>query len=413
MKTDVAVLGAGIVGVSVAIHLVKRGRSVVLIDKGEAGGETSFGNAGLIQRECVAPYSFPRSFTKLAHYALNRSVDMRFAWSALPALAGPLAQYWWYSRPSSYRQIIEDYATFIAHSLTEHEPLIEESQAGDLIERIGWFDVFRTRKEFEQESRFAEEYVAYGAEYRILDPDALAQVEPDLGPVFVGAIHRTQPWTVRDPFALTQAYLRLFKSLGGRFQRGDGMSLHEDGEAWEVQTDIGPLTARDVVVAMGPWSDDLFRKFGRKLPLFVKRGYHAHYRTRDGKEQHHAIHDEAGFVVAPMQAGLRLTSGAQFKRRDAAPDPVQLTDAEPLARGGFPLGERLPGEIWMGSRPCTPDMKPIIGPTHKRGLWAATGHAHHGLTLGPATGRLLAEMMTGEPTYLDPAPYRMARFRQG
>lgn len=411
MKTDVAVLGAGIVGVSVAIHLVRRGRSVVLVDKGEAGGETSFGNAGLIQRECVAPYAFPRSFTKLAHYALNRSLDMRFAWSALPALAGPLAQYWWYSRPSSYRQIVEDYATLIAHSVTEHQPLIDEAQAASLIERKGWLDVYRTRQEFERECEEAVEHAVYGAEHHILDPDGLARIEPSLSPVFVGAIHRTQPWTVRDPFALTQAYLRLFKSLGGRFQRGDGMTLRPDGDAWEVQTDTGPLVARDAVISMGPWSDDLFRKLGRKLPLFVKRGYHAHYRTREGAEQHHAIHDEAGFVVAPMTSGLRLTTGAQFKRRDARPDPVQLTACEPVARGGFPMGERVPGEIWMGSRPCTPDMKPIIGPTHRHGLWAATGHAHHGLTLGPATGRLLAEMMTGEPPFIDPAPYRMDRFR--
>lgn len=411
MKTDVAVLGAGIVGVSVAIHLAKRGRSVVLVDKGEAGGETSFGNAGLIQRECVAPYAFPRSFTKLAYYALNRSLDMRFAWSALPVLAGPLAQYWWHSRPSSYRQIVEDYAKLIAHSVTEHQPLIDEAQVGSLIERKGWLDVYRTRGEFERESREAEEFTAYGAEHHILDPDGLAQIEPALSPVFVGAIHRTQPWTVRDPFALSQAYLRLFKSLGGRFQRGNGMTLRENGESWEVQTDTGPLAARDVVVSMGPWSEDLFRKLGRRLPLFVKRGYHAHYRARDGAEQNFAIHDEAGFVVAPMAAGLRLTTGAQFKRRDTEPDPVQLTACEPLARGGFPLGERIPGEVWMGSRPCTPDMKPIIGPAHRRGLWAATGHAHHGLTLGPATGRLLAEMMTGEAPYIDPAPYRMDRFR--
>lgn len=411
MRADVVVLGAGIVGVSVAIHLARRGRSVTLIDRGEAGGETSFGNAGLIQREGVAPYAFPRALGQLARYGRNRALDMRFSWRALPALSAPLAQYWWHSRPSSYARVVHDYARFIAHSLSEHAALIDEAQAGALVSRDGFINVFRTTRAFEAEQVAAAEYRALGVEHRVLDAAELAQMEPALAPVFVGGIHRTQPWTVHDPFALTQAYLRLFKSLGGRFQRGDGMTLREDGENWEVQTDAGPLQARDAVIAMGPWSDDLLRRLGRRLPFFVKRGYHAHYRPGEGPAQVHAIHDEAGYVVAPMAAGLRLTTGAQFMRRDAAPAPVQVAACEAMARPAFPLGEQIAGSIWMGSRPCTPDMKPIIGPAHRRGLWAATGHAHHGLTLGPATGRLLAEMMTGETPFVDPAPYRMDRFR--
>lgn len=411
MKADVVVLGAGIVGTSVAIHLARRGRAVTLLDRGEAGGETSFGNAGMIQREGVAPYTFPHSLVQLARYGLNRSLDMRFSWRALPRLASPLAQYWWHSRPSEYARIVCDYAQFIAHCLTEHDALINEAGADALIDRIGWLDVYRTRRGFESDQAEAEAQRALGVEHRVLDAAALAQLEPALAPVFVGAIHRTQPWTVRDPFALTQAYLRLFKSLGGSFLRGDGMTLREDGDGWEVQTDMGPLQARDAVIAMGPWSDDLLRRLGRRLPLFVKRGYHAHYRPREGARQVHFIHDEAGYVVAPMDAGLRLTTGAQFMPRDAAPAPVQVDACEKVARPAFPLGERIAGSTWMGSRPCTPDMKPIIGPAHRRGLWAATGHAHHGLTLGPATGRLLAEMMTGETPFIDPAPYRMDRFR--
>ncbi|MCC7320224.1 MAG: FAD-binding oxidoreductase [Rubellimicrobium sp.] len=411
MKADVAVLGAGIVGVCVAIHLAERGRSVVLIDRGEAGGGTSFGNAGLIQREGVAPYAFPRSLLRLARYAGNRQIDMRFAWSALPALAGPLARYWWRSRPASYRRIVVDYAQFIAHSLSEHAALIEQAFADHLIERSGWLEVFRSPATLAAERAAAEERAPLGLEHRPLDPDGLARMEPALAPVFAGAIHWTQPWTVRDPFALTQAYLRLFKSLGGQFRRGDGTTLRADGGAWEVQTDAGPLVAREAVVAMGPWSDDVLRRLGRRLPFFVKRGYHAHYRPREGAGQRFAIHDEAGFVVAPMAAGLRLTTGAQFMHRDAPPDPAQIAACETVARPAFPLGDRVAGAIWMGSRPCTPDMKPVIGPAHRPGLWVATGHAHHGLTLAAATGRLLAAMMTGEAPPVDPAPYAMGRFR--
>jgi D-amino-acid dehydrogenase len=120
---------------------------------------------------------------------------------------------------------------------------------------------------------------------------------------------------------------------------------------------------------------------------------------------------ENGYLLAPMARGIRLTTGAEIARRDAPRTPTQLAAVEPVARTLFPLGQRLDAEAWMGARPCTADMMPIIGPAkNHRGLWFAFGHAHHGLTLGPVTGRLIAEMMTGEETVVDPRPFRVERF---
>jgi D-amino-acid dehydrogenase len=120
---------------------------------------------------------------------------------------------------------------------------------------------------------------------------------------------------------------------------------------------------------------------------------------------------ERGYFLAPMRRGIRLTTGAEFALRDAIKTPVQLGRAEPIARDLFPLAERLDTEAWMGARPCTPDMLPIIGkaPRHEN-LWFGFGHAHHGFTLGPVTGRLLGEMITGEPPFVDPAPFSPERF---
>lgn len=411
MQADVAVLGAGIVGVSVALHLVKRGRSVVLIDRGEAGSGTSFGNAGLIQREGVAPYGFPRSLPRLLRYSLNRSTDMRFNWGALPGLAPALMRYWWASRPSSYAGIVADYSQLIAHSISEHAPLIAEAGAEGLIGKAGWMEVYRSKATLSVAVAGAEDHRGFGLDYRALDPGALAAAEPALAPRFAGAIHWTQPWSVNDPFALTQAYLRLFQSLNGRFVTGDAMTLRSESAGWSVQSDAGQVLVRQAVIAMGARSAAVLRGLGRRLPLFAKRGYHAHYRQRGNASLSMPVYDEAGYVIAPMAAGLRLTTGAEFTRDDAPPNPVQVDACEALARDAFPIADRLPGPAWMGSRPCTPDMKPIIGPAHRPGLFVATGHAHHGLTLGPATGRLLAEMMTGETPFLDPTPYRMERFR--
>jgi D-amino-acid dehydrogenase len=120
---------------------------------------------------------------------------------------------------------------------------------------------------------------------------------------------------------------------------------------------------------------------------------------------------DAGYLITPMEQGIRMTTGVEFAARDAAPSPVQFDRIMPKARALFPLGDRADDKTWLGSRPCFPDSRPVIGRAPGLpGLWLAIGHAHWGLTLGPATGRMLAEMMTGDTPFCDPAPYRAERF---
>src|SRR6187399_1818456 len=144
MRSDVVVLGAGIVGISVALHLQKRGRSVVLVDRRGAAEETSFGNAGLIQREGVYPYGFPHDFGALARYGLNRTIDAHYHPSALLDLAPFLWKYWRHSRRERHEQIARQYSKLIEHCVAEHDALAVEAGATGLIQRKGWMRVFRT-----------------------------------------------------------------------------------------------------------------------------------------------------------------------------------------------------------------------------------------------------------------------------
>lgn len=413
MRHDVVVLGAGIVGICVALHLQKRGRSVALVDRRGAAEETSFGNAGLIQREGVYPYGFPHDFGALLRYSLNRTIDAHYHPSALPRLAPFLWQYWKHSRPARHAEVARRYATLIEHCVTEHEALIAEAGAGEFIRRAGWMRVFRTPRE--RDARFAEAErwrSEFGINHRALDARALRELEPHLAPVLVGALHWTDPISVSDPQGLALAYLRRFAALGGAFLQGNAMGLEVENGGWRLKTADGKLEAAHAVVALGPWADVLTRALGYDFPLAVKRGYHMHYRPAgEAKLNHPVLDTERGYFLGPLRAGIRLTTGAEFALRDAMRTPVQLARAEPIARELFPLAERLDNEPWMGSRPCTPDMLPIIGraPRHPN-LWLAFGHAHHGLTLGPVTGRLVAEMMTGETPFVDPAPFAADRF---
>ncbi|APV52393.1 amino acid dehydrogenase [Betaproteobacteria bacterium GR16-43] len=412
-RADVLVLGAGIIGISAALHLQQRGRSVALVDRRGAAEETSYGNAGLIQREGVYPYGFPHDYGALVRYGFNRTIDAHYHPSAVAHLAPFLWKYWHHSRPARHEKIAHVYAHLIEHCVTEHDALAVQADATKFLKRIGWMKVFRTERERDLRYREAERWnKEFALNYRTLDRDALQEEEPHLSPVLIGGLHWTDPVCVDDPQGLALAYLALFEKRGGRYLQGNAASLVSSSAGWSVRTGDGNVAARDAVIALGPWADTLTNSLGYDLPLAVKRGYHMHYRAAGHAKLNHPVLDhERGYFLAPMRRGIRLTTGAEFAHRDAIKTPVQLGRAEPIARDLFPLAERLDTEPWMGARPCTPDMLPIIGPApmHKN-LWFSFGHAHHGLTLGPVSGRLLAEMITGEATVVDPSPYRADRF---
>jgi len=410
MKFDTVVLGAGIVGVSVASHLQKRGRSVALVDVRQPGYETSFGNAGLIQREGVYPYACPRSFRTLLRYARNRSTDIRYHPDAMLKLTPFLWKYWRNSSPQRHSNIARAYATLIEHCVTEHRALANEAGARHLLRPIGWMKVFRTARQEDEETREAEQWFReFGIEFDSLDAPHLRQAEPDLDKSLLGGLRYVASESVSDPNALVTAYAKYFEQLGGRFFIGDGATIKD---RWKVQTEQGEIETASVVVAMGPWADQVTSRLGYRFPLAVKRGYHMHYEAGSQARLNHPILDVGhGYVITPMSRGIRLTTGAELAHRDAPKTPTQLDAVEPFARTLFPLGARIDEEPWMGSRPCTPDMMPIIGPAKRhRDLWFAFGHAHHGFTLGAVTGRLVAEMITGEPTLIDPYPFRPGRF---
>jgi len=413
ISADVAVLGAGMVGVSTALHLQARGREVVLIDRhGAAGLETSYGNAGIIERASFTPYYFPRDLKKLVLYALNQLPEANYHVFSLPSIAPWLWRYFLESAPERAQRHAASLRPLVERCVIEHEALAETSHAADLLRRTGWIKVYRREETFAAGAAEAEKLRAFGLNIDILDEDELAQREPHLYGVR-GAVHYLDPVSVDDPSRLTQAYATLFVERGGQFLTGDARSLQEapDGR-WAVATHDDEVFARDLVVTLGPWSDVIYRELSYDFPLAVKRGYHMHYAPREGATLGRPIQDaDNGYVLAPMTRGVRLTTGAEFAPRDAPPTPAQIERAEPYARQLFPLGERVEAKPWMGARPCLPDMLPIIGPAakHER-LWFNFGHQHHGLTLGPVSGRLLAEMMTGEKPFTDPTPYRAERF---
>lgn len=410
---DAIVLGAGIVGISTAIQLRKRGLDVALVDRRGPGEETSFGNAGIIQREGVHPYLFPRDPLKLLQYGLKRRSEANYHLSSLLDVAPFLLRYFAFSTPRGARRTFEANVPLFARCLGAHEALMKEAGSSSLVSKKGWIRAYRRRQGLRAAKEQVSDLLDVGLDVDVLESADVAEIEPHLNTDrLAGAIHYRDPWTCSDPGALVKSYFELFEKLGGSFVEMKAEALRKVSGGWEVSGGGRRLRADTLTVALGPWSAPMLAEVGLTLPMGVKRGYHRHYRPEGNAYLTRPIvDDEKGFVMAPMERGIRLTTGAEFARHDAPRTPVQLDKTLPLARDLFPLTETVDDQPWFGARPVMPDMLPVMGEAPDMpGLWLNFGHGHHGFTLGPASGELLAQMIAGDAPFCDPSPYRAERF---
>jgi D-amino-acid dehydrogenase len=393
------------VGVSTALALQERGRNVVLIDRREPGGETSFGNAGIIQTEAVLPYAIPLSFGRLSRIALGTAHDVAWSPRSMAAWIDPVARYFWHSLPAHYARIIPQYARLILRAADDHEPLIAASGSADLIRRSGFIQAYRSMRRFDAARREAETIRSdFGVPHAALDGPGLAAIEPDLRVSMSGAIHYTSPLSCTDPGVLVARYARLFVARGGQVQTAEIGGIEPRGGGWMVRTSAGALEAPEVVVALGPWSPKLLAPLGYRIPMVFKRGYHQHFRAAAMPNQ--PIMDvENSVVLSPMRAGLRVLTGAELNSVEGSANLRQMRHAGRVAKLLYPIVDEAGSRPWRGARPCMPDMLPVIGPASRhQGLWFNFGHGHQGFTLGPTSGAVLANAMAGigDPSALKP-----------
>ncbi|WP_320203182.1 NAD(P)/FAD-dependent oxidoreductase [Agrobacterium rosae] len=393
---EIVVLGAGMVGVSSALALQAGGHDVTIVDRKSPGRETSFGNAGIIQVEAAEPYPLPRDIGTQIRIALGRTNDVFWRPFALLDMAPALLAYFRHSAPVRHATIARVYAGLTSRASRDHAPLIEAANAQNMISREGLICLYRDAHAFDTAAKDAERIrCVYGVTSRALSGVDYRAEEPALIMTPAGAIHWDQSWSCSDPGGLTQAYAELFSRQGGRILRGDALTLSHSGRGWSVLSREGLIEAEQAVVALGPWSPELLKSFGYRIPMIYKRGYHCHF-DMPVTLRRPFLDAANGVVAASMRQGLRITTGAALVMRDAPADSRQLEHGRRSLGELLDLGERVEEEQWFGTRPCLPDMLPLVGeaPRHK-GLWFNFGHGHQGFTLGPTTASLLSEAITG------------------
>jgi D-amino-acid dehydrogenase len=330
---DIIVLGAGIVGVSAAYAARQRGLSVILVDRREPGSETSYGNAGVLSCGSIFPFNRPSLFGALPHYLSNRQAALR--WDPLWAArnVGWLVRFLANATPSHVKPRAMALHGLIGASLKLHREWIVKSGAAARLRETGWLKAWRNDGIAAAKAEQAL-LADYGIPSEVLDRQAISALEPNIVPAYeVGLLH-TETASVDSPGGVTNAYARMFAGSGGQILQVGIKAIAPEADGWRVLLASGAISARHVLVALGPWSADLLRPLGYRVPLAFERGYHQEFEPNPARPLSRPIHDADGsFVMTPMENGIRVTSGVELAARDAPSSLAQLEAVVPLARG--------------------------------------------------------------------------------
>jgi D-amino-acid dehydrogenase len=406
------VIGAGIVGVCCALHLQREGFKVRLVEKGEPGMKTSFGNSGSFGTASCVPFALPGVLKKVPKMLFDSESPLKLRWSHVPKALPFFLRLIEASRPSRVEAIAAARNSLLVHTHAGYAPLIEGADAAQWVDHNGLMMVFESEAAFEGAAYALDLRRRNGVHMDILDGNEARQMEPALARSVIRAVSLPDVSRTIDPFRLTSALVRDFQRRGGEIVNAEvrGFEIGSEGPT-KILTDRGPIDVEQVVLAAGVWSRPLARQLGTSVPLEAERGYHVMFAPQDFGLKRALVSADRSVSLAHMHEGIRATGVAEF----AAPDaPADMRIADRVMRHAMALVPGLRGEPvsrWMGPRPSHPDSKPVIGRSPRHGnVFFAFGHDHLGLTMAGITGKLVAELATGQPTTVDLAPFRPDRF---
>lgn len=390
--TDIAIIGAGVIGLTVALELAGSGREVVLVDPGEPGMGASYGNAGTIAGYATSPVGTPAVLRSLPSLLLSRTSPLAIRHRALPSLAPWLARFLRQSLPAAARRNAGVLASLLHDAGERWDALALKVSGAGILQRRGCLYLYETPSAFAGAEAEMAPRRALGVTVEMIGADRLAELEPGLPPGMGGAAFFPDATFLDDPgrmmgliatAALSQA--RLIRASADRLTRGpDGVVIEGPGLH---------LHARRVVIAAGAHSRDLARQAGDRVPLDTERGYHVEWDMAEPRLSRPTCPTARGFYFCPMAGRLRVAGTVELGGLHLPPSPHRLRKLVEGARDFFPdLGE--PDREWMGFRPSLPDSLPVIGPS--RGgddVILAFGHGHLGVTLAPVTARIVASFI--------------------
>ena len=408
----VAVVGAGIVGISAALNLQRAGYDVTVIDKGPPGEGASLGNAGIMASCAVVPVPTPGIWKKMPGMLLDPMGPLSVKWTYVAGMLPWLLDYLRNSAPERVEQIADGLADILSGSVEEHQRLARGTAAAQWINPAPYVYLYKDEQAYHRESYGWNLRQRHGAKYSFLKGGEVQEFDPAISPDYRFAVVLEGHGFIRDPLRLVQSHAEDFRRNGGTLLQREVTDI-EFGPAGpsRLLTAQGAVDFSTLVIAAGAWSGKLAARLGSPVPLESERGYHV-VLTDPGVTPKYPVMSTSGkFVSTPMAMGLRLAGLVEFAGLDVPPNYKRARTLLKHAKQLFPGVQTAAFTEWMGHRPALPDSLPAIGrsPRHAN-VYFAFGHQHVGMTGGPKTGRLVAELIQGQEPNIDMRPFAISRF---
>jgi D-amino-acid dehydrogenase len=411
-KRTVAIIGAGIVGVSTAIWCLRDGHEVILIDKKGPAEGTSFGNGGVLASCAVVPVTVPGLMKKAPKMLFDPDQPLFLKWSYLPKLAPWLLRYLRNANAAAVNERAKAMTPIIGDSLADHQALAAGTGAEAWIKPSDYLYIYRDRAHFDNDAFGWNVRAQNGFSWETLEGDALRAFDPNFNPKYGFATKMENHGRISDPGAYVKALAAHATEQGARLVIGEVSDVARDnGTVTGVRVAGETIACDAIVVATGAWSGPLAKKLGVSVPLESERGYHLELWEPSVMPRAPVMIAEAKFVATPMEGRLRLAGIVEFGGLDAPRSRAPFELLEKNIRNAMPGLTWKETKEWMGHRPSVSDSIPLIGEVPKiKGAFLGFGHDHVGLTGGPKTGHLLAQLISGRNPNIDLTPYSPARF---
>ncbi|WP_041860856.1 NAD(P)/FAD-dependent oxidoreductase [Candidatus Puniceispirillum marinum] len=410
-NTPVVILGAGIVGIFTALSLLHRGVTVKLIDKGEPGQATSYGNAGV-----VSPWSFiPQAMPDILKSVPKLMLGYRKPLSIHPGSFLNMIPWGLHFARQSQESRVREAADAMAELCSPSIELFKKHLSGTgeekLLTESLYIQAFRDGSKATLNGLDHQIRLAKGADMEVIGQDSLSQIEPALGPEFRAAVVIKGTGRVLSPGRVAAVLAEKARSLGAEFIRAEIKNIRRDGLNWTIDCGKQAFQAERIVVCLGVWSSNLLADFPIKIPLMSERGYHVEY-SAPGIELNNSVMDvDAKFIASSMESGLRVAGHSEFAPPDAPPSKQHKMRLARLAKAAFPGLNEEKVSFWMGRRPSFPDSLPMIdAPENHPGLYFNFGHSHFGLMMSPASGELTAQLICDHRPNVNLSAYSAQRF---
>ena len=410
-ETEIAIVGAGIIGIAAAAYLSEAGRRVLVIDRTGICEETSSGNAGAIAVSDVLPLVQKGMMRNLPKWLADPLGPLAIPPAYLPKLAPWLWRFWRASSPRRYDAALKAQASLMGLAETEWLALMERSGTRPMLRQDGCLELYESEAEFAASLPGWEARRQYGIDFTHLAADEIAAYQPGLSERFVRATFVPGWMNVADPKLLGKALWDHAASHGARFMAATVTAIRTDSGPRLDLADGRFVVAERIVVAAGAWSHRLAAGLGDAIPLETERGYNTTLPADAFDVRRQLVFSAHGFVVTPLSTGLRIGGAVEFAGLDRPPNYARARAMLEKTKRFLPGLKAEGGREWMGYRPSLPDSLPVISRARAhRDIVYAFGHGHLGLTQAAATGRIVADLIADQPPPVDIQPFASTRF---